>query len=290
MSSVRLAYQCVYERSAEAARIVLDLCSEGYSTAKIAKIMAWNRRQIRDLLKSISEEVAAEVQIAEGTAGNWREIQHLLKSISEDLADEAEDGTGHGGLSDDEEAKALSCGIPRGLVPGRHVHRASRPASSREAAIAADVCDIQGNTTPVPLVRFAHDSTVGAACLGRSPILAADGAPAARCRLRCEMRWGMARAPGSVGVWLGDAMRASGACLHDALRASRRDRLTAGLKVALPSPAVRSLLSVAVDDPRWGSERAARDPGIRGGVQLIEITAGPEGPLSSHSPSGSTAG
>ena len=51
-------------------------------------------------------------------------------------------------------------------------------------------------------------------------------------------------------------MRASGAWLHDALRASRRDRLTAGLKVALPSPAIRSLLAVALDDPQWGSEEA----------------------------------
>ena len=199
MSSVRLAYQCVYERSAEAARIVLDLCSEGYSTAKIAKIMAWNRKQIRDLLKSISEEVADEVQIAEGTAGNWREIQHLLKWISEGLADEAEDGTGHGGLSDDEEAKARVAEFREDWFrAAMSTAPADRPRA--EISIARMYATFRARPPRFLWCDSPMTAQLALSCLGRSPILAADGASAlvAAYAARCVGGWRTGLLAGSL--------------------------------------------------------------------------------------------
>ena len=73
--------------------------------------------------------------------------------------------------------------------------------------------------------------------------------------MSCENAWGDGKQALPLGVWLGDSLQISEAATRTLLRASGKDWLTVVLNRTVPSFAVCARLAVALEDPRWGSQR-----------------------------------
>jgi len=216
--------------------------------------MAWDRKRVSGLLKSISEELAAEVEIAEKTGWNEKEIRYLRESLSEEVGPEADISMVPGGPSVETEARARMAEFRKGWFRvGTCTDPADRPRA--EAAISRMYAAL-GAASPrfvwcdSPMAAQQAVFALGGRRSSRRTALWRSLSPALRDAL------GDAEPALPLGLSLGDALRASRAWLHDALRAARKDWLNVALRGTLPTLWVRAVLAVALEDPRWGSGRA----------------------------------
>ena len=161
---------------------------------------------------------------------------------------------GDGGLSDDKEAQARVAEFRQGWFRvGTSTERADRPRA--EAAIARMYARLGAAPPPFlwcdsPMTAKLAMSVMGGRRSSRRTALWHS--------LPYELRdaWGDGKQALPLGVWLGDSLQISEAWLRNVLRASGKDWLTVALIRTVPSFAVRARLAVALEDPRWGSQRA----------------------------------
>jgi hypothetical protein len=243
-----------YGRSAETARIVWELLREGYSTAKIAKIITSSRKQVRELLKSLGLELAASVKRTETTEWDPDGFERLFRANEYMSILGAEVDGGHGGLGDDQEARARAADfLEDWFRAGTCTEPVDRPRV--EAAIAR----MYAALSAAPPRFLWCDSPMSA----QLTLTALRARPALR---RAELRrllppalqdaLGDTEQAWPLGAWMGDALRASGSWLQDALWASQADWLTAAVNDTPPGFAMRALLAVYRAEHRWGSRRA----------------------------------
>ena len=214
MNEYIYCYYNVYKISDEVARIVLDLGTAGYPVEEIAKILAWDRKQVQGLLKSINEELAAEVELIAQTG--WIGTDILRSGLDRDEEEGEMDSTMvRGGLGGDPEAKERVAEFRKGWFrAGTCTEPADRPRA--EAAISRMYAAL-GATQP----RFVWCD---------SPTTAQRELPAwgGRRSATREGLWrslppplraafGNTKEAWPARVWLGDAFRASRAWLQDAL-------------------------------------------------------------------------